>query len=1161
MMKPIRILGGASLGQRRPGATTTTAAGSSWEPLVSRPISPPPQHQHEQQQERPHHDHSPQRFILLPQERFIIVLSYATGKRLGVLVLEDADENDLLLNDNDKNNKTTTTNASETKLDEEASSLAEKDQMTLECAVLACMPSSSHAQDSFRRYPMDDARMDGPSLDVERLQEEDEEYLYVGCNQGHILEFSMTRIAASLSTTTRGPKHAWYNLADGTRLPGPIVYPHRRLQIANASSPITALTVPQSTSTKSTTTTNHHHAFHDDQDNHQEPIGLECWALVQTKVETSTHRTTVVTESLCTMTRIRIPPPSSSSSSSSGDHETVDVNLTTDPSSVVQSFSPPLSFRCICSKSSHRVVSLRDSTHLVQWYSFLVPEGVLILLGRPTELQVTLYPWPDDTNHPNDKDSQQPHSCVTASYVFSPTDALTALVPSPNGLDIACGHASGRIYLVKNFIPLYHQYLVQQLSWTTTTTTTTTITLDNNHTDHKNDGLPDIRRRRLHWHAHAVATLAFESASVAEEPFLYSGGLEAVLCGWHLARGQDKPSWTLPRLGLQGIAHIRHLAASNNDDTGAAATLLVTCAKESLQLVNAHNLKVQWKTSVVSTADPHHIKNHAHPWMQLKAVPSTRTDASSSLSCCNKVALFGGPESSGMVQWLDPPPPQDHDHEDASMLEEARLDVAPYNRVSKTEPKDVELPMPFITHAVWDGTGTILLTLDVMCTHVYTMGTTTHTNHNLVPSYGSITSLKFWSYHNNQYHVVAELSSPHGKNHSVCAATLSERGTVACTLSPEEQAFRIWERRRSPPQPPTADQFDTELAAPWFCRYRIEVPSGFANHVPAKVTTTCPTSFSSDDSTLAIGLGNHVTLWDVDQQVLLVSLPHSDTTTAIQRVLFLPSTSKFCDMMLTWSKRHVTFHSPFGQGGPLNLGWTWSVPPPHASAAVVISCVEYILPQELVAVTLYHPPNHNNNKNDRNTGTSVLWLMDVERGTVVSRGTKVQVPGKVMEMASLTNPSSTAAANRDVDQDSWGEDSTVSTSSSHEEVDLMFVVREGGIYRWFSGNGTRTPDRSKTTPSNTTTTSVATTTTTSRSIPSLQDHMSSSSHDRKRPREALSFWDRTSAYGAAAAKLSVESFGLGDGTDDVPLLAGAFGTAFLSRNLRRVQRPRTMDLS
>ena len=78
----------------------------------------------------------------------------------------------------------------------------------------------------------------------------------------------------------------------------------------------------------------------------------------------------------------------------------------------------------------------------------------------------------------------------------------------------------------------------------------------------------------LHWHAHAVKTLCFNS----DGTYLLSGGEEAVLTLWQMLTGKRR---FLPRLG----APLAHVTVSADD-----AFYIVSCADNSIKMLDSATL-------------------------------------------------------------------------------------------------------------------------------------------------------------------------------------------------------------------------------------------------------------------------------------------------------------------------------------------------------------------------------------------------------------------------------------------------------------------------------------------------------------------------------------------------------------------------------------------
>ena len=82
----------------------------------------------------------------------------------------------------------------------------------------------------------------------------------------------------------------------------------------------------------------------------------------------------------------------------------------------------------------------------------------------------------------------------------------------------------------------------------------------------------------LHWHAHAVSSLAF----TANGAYLLSGGEEAVVVIWQLHTGKKE---YVPRVGSP-IVHIAVLSTAGEEE------YLLTLADASLVFVRASSLKI-----------------------------------------------------------------------------------------------------------------------------------------------------------------------------------------------------------------------------------------------------------------------------------------------------------------------------------------------------------------------------------------------------------------------------------------------------------------------------------------------------------------------------------------------------------------------------------------
>ncbi len=268
-----------------------------------------------------------------------------------------------------------------------------------------------------------------------------------------------------------------------------------------------------------------------------------------------------------------------------------------------------------------------------------------------------------------------------------------------------------------------------------------------------------------------------------------------------------------------------------------------------------------------------------------------------------------------MVHWFDP--------KSASVV--GTLEVSPYNRVSRRDPRvDPNIPAPAVTHIAIGQDGKDMITVDT----VWTENTSVGREYSLVGPQGDetpmsvCTSIKFYSFSDVKgrkpdqrkqrhgdapmsYELVSSMASPHGREGEVCALAISPNGETACTLSRQEDAFRIWSKKTS--FSPTG-----VASVMWKCLYKVKTPAGFANLLSQNNCASAGQSlvtFSSDGSVLAVCYGSHVTLWDHTSATLLNSLSSADD---LHHLHFL---TRDDDFLLMTSESRVAIKSPFGGAG------------------------------------------------------------------------------------------------------------------------------------------------------------------------------------------------------------------------------------------------------
>lgn len=267
--------------------------------------------------------------------------------------------------------------------------------------------------------------------------------------------------------------------------------------------------------------------------------------------------------------------------------------------------------------------------------------------------------------------------------------------------------------------------------------------------------------------------------------------------------------------------------------------------------------------------------------------------------------------------------------------------MAPYNQVSRRDPSDPHVPEPTVTHMAVGQSGKDMVTVDT----VWTENTIVGAARELIGPKGNITRMnvitciKFWTHVDSSiklvksadyqrkrrsgdvpmsYELVASMSSPHGREGMVCALAMAPNGSVVCTLSREEDAFRIWAKKNSD-SPPSASGTGGRVTA-WTCLYVVKTPSGFANLLAQNANSSSIgqqlVAFSSDGTVLSVSYGPYVTLWDHSNVTLLTSISLTDNTALpnslnekIETVNFLPGHD---DAMLLTTAHQIRIKSPFG---------------------------------------------------------------------------------------------------------------------------------------------------------------------------------------------------------------------------------------------------------
>lgn len=532
--------------------------------------------------------------------------------------------------------------------------------------------------------------------------------------------------------------------------------------------------------------------------------------------------------------------------------------------------------------------------------------------------------------------------CSPLMFAIPAENPLTSLHVSTNNDDIACGHFFGEIIVMNRVLSEVEKYNL-------------VVTKTEQHFEGKSmigkpeDPRTKVIKSKAHWHAHPVTSLFYDTVSSPVDPILYSGGTESVLVTWQMGQGRSKPLNFLPRVSLGGIVHV---ACADRVDDKPSNGILVYSDDNSLQLFESYSKGRIWKIQGLASNG----KDNEEQLVQ-KTVIEVDPIAKGALDA--QLVITGLPQAPGFMHWYDA----------TKWRLTATLEVAPFNKVSKTETDDNPMPVPSITNHAFCNDGKELITIDE--TPSENSYTGAFVNHGPNGGYGVVTTIKFWSWGSTPpstnepvtpapYTLVAAMSFPHGPKNRVSALAGSTNGSIVCTVSNDEKAFRLW-RKVIP-----SEGNETRRIPAWTCQCKVTIPAGFSNFE----TRRDGIAFSGDGSTLALGCGNMVTLWDCTEARFLTNIRHLEGVTGTIDTIKFVTSGRLQDVLLIKSDLGVSLQSPFGSQGGFK-GWSWGVP--FGVKRVIISSAEFLHSKGCVAITVF------NSK----TGSSRLMLIDAVTGKVV----------------------------------------------------------------------------------------------------------------------------------------------------------------------------------
>ncbi|KNZ77003.1 WD repeat-containing protein 75 [Termitomyces sp. J132] len=273
----------------------------------------------------------------------------------------------------------------------------------------------------------------------------------------------------------------------------------------------------------------------------------------------------------------------------------------------------------------------------------------------------------------------------------------------------------------------------------------------------------------LHWHAHAVSSIAFTSNG----SYLLSGGEESVLVIWQIHSGKKE---FVPRVG----APIITVSVSKNDKE---EEFLLGLADATYVFVSSGNLKISrgYSRIKLDPSMPHQTTfERTHVPLAVHSLSSTLILPSSHPSSLQVYS----PSSSKLV---------------------SELEVSPSNRVSRRDEKPVE--PSFVEHTSLSSSGDWLATIDARYVD---------------DGFQNEIYLKLWRWDvkNGRWTLNTRIDHPHGP-HRVTCISFSSGLKPSLATSGEDGAVKIWGLKLTKAKSETVDEF-------WVARST----SGFRSEVP-----------------------------------------------------------------------------------------------------------------------------------------------------------------------------------------------------------------------------------------------------------------------------------------------------------------------------------------
>jgi hypothetical protein len=378
------------------------------------------------------------------------------------------------------------------------------------------------------------------------------------------------------------------------------------------------------------------------------------------------------------------------------------------------------------------------------------------------------------------------------------------------------------------------------------------------------------------------------------------------------------------------------------------------------------------------------------------------------------------------------------------------------------------------------------------------------------------------------------MTSPHGEDNRVTGVAISKDGRFVCTVSNDENAFRLWHRVLRDTDDEDNKDVDKKCRRTpvWMCRYKVTTPSGYSNFG----TSNDALDFSSDGSILAICYGHMITLWDHKEATFLTALQHLEDDRAPVDSLSFVKTNFLHDLILTRSRTGVTLQSPFGSGHD-----SWSCVLPTNCKDAYVTHTELVPTHDVVVVCMVFP----------NNAKSRILLLDALTGTPLLESQDGKCKPMTWEIPGVTR--SLGVHGKRTKYSNWVDVNSLRQEKSVKQaspIQLYVTMDNGDMLLLQSAGEAQSIDVGDSLSANVHRSGVAAT-----DAPRL--NMLKRGQGRKRRGNEVSFEKE-----ARPSKRSAESsFGTSLGDDggestplassDLPALGGAFTRAFISRTIAK----------